>query len=653
MNEPKPSSSPGKPKAGPDPVQAPDLANIMEEQRQRWRRGERVTVESLLLLRPDLGSNREALLDLVYHEILLREQNGQAPELKEYQRRFPELSDDLALQFEVDQALGPQLLTKRLDRRVETDKPPAAGQDLGISRPTLPGFEVIKELGRGGMGVVYQARQVSLNRMVALKIMLSGEHASERELARFRTEAEIVARFQHPNIVHIYEFGVQDGRPFIALEILDVSLAKKLAGTPLPPRQAAQWLETLARAVHYAHQHGIVHRDLKPANVLLSRDGVLKITDFGLAKEVAGRTGSKSPSSNIMGTPSYMAPEQATGRSRDIGPATDVYGLGAILYELLTGRPPFHARTVQEILDQVRLNEPVAPSRRSPKVPRDLETICLNCLQKEPARRYPSALALAEDVSAFLAGEPIKSRPAGPWERLRRWARRRPAEAVLVGTGSMAVVGLGIGIVWVHVLAVAAAAGLSLLVGSWWYSARLRRVVREVTRQQVLAERNVERLHLLLEMARDLTRTPNQEQLLRLLAESTVRLTNAEFATIYLVDRNRGELCSKVTLDDGVGDIRMPLGVGIAGSVAVTGEPINLADAYADARFDPVIDHRTGHKTRSLLTAPITAQDGAILGVFQVMNKQEGVFGIEDIEILSYLAASASTGIEHLLSRAR
>jgi eukaryotic-like serine/threonine-protein kinase len=308
---------------------------------------------------------------------------------------------------------------------------------------------------------------------------------------------------------------------------------------------------------------------------------------------------------------------------------------------------------VQEILDQVRLHEPVAPSRRSPKVPRDLETICLNCLQKEPARRYPSALALAEDVSAYLAGEPIKSRPAGPWERLTRWARRRPAEAVLIGAASMAVVGLVIGIIWVHALAVGAAAGLSLLVGSWWYSARLRQVVREVTRQQVLAERNVEKLHLLLEMARNLTRTKDQEQLLRLLAESTVRLTNAELATIYLVDHDRGELWSKVTLDDGVGEIRMPLGVGIAGTVAVTGEPINLADAYADPRFDPVIDRRTGHKTHNLLTAPITAQDGAILGVFQVMNKQEGVFGIEDIEILSYLAASASAGIEHLLSHAR
>lgn len=653
MNEPQSASPQVDQQAPSDHEPAALLTQTLEAQRQCWRKGDRVQVETLLKQQPVLGSHRDALLDLIYQEIMLREQADDQPKLEEYQRRFPELADDLALQFEVDRALDSEQFAGTREQGGATDRVPGAGLGFAISKPLLPGFEILEQLGRGGMGVVYKARQLSLDRLVAVKIMLAGPHAGPAELARFHTEAEAVARFQHPNIVQVYDFGIQDGCPFIALEILDVSLAKKLAGTPLPARQAAQWVETLAHAVHYAHQHGIVHRDLKPANVLLSRDGVLKITDFGMAKVVAGRTGPQADSGAILGTPSYMAPEQASGRSRDIGPATDVYSLGAILYELLTGQPPFRAGTVQEILDQARLVEPVPPSRRNPKVPRDLETICLACLQKEPARRYASAHALAKDLGAFLAGEPIQSRPTGSWERLSRWARRKPADAVLVGTAIVAVLGLGVGIIWVHAVAVGAVAGLSLLAGSWWYSAGLRRAVHEVTRQHVVAERNVERLHLVLEMARSLMRTPNLEELLRVLADTTARLTNAESATIYLLDHDQGELWSKVTLNEGVGEIRLPLGKGIAGTVALTGELVNIPDAYADPRFDRAVDLRTGFKTRNLLTAPITAKDGIILGVFQVINKQDGIFGIEDIEMMSSLAASASIGIEHAFSLGR
>jgi putative methionine-R-sulfoxide reductase with GAF domain len=272
----------------------------------------------------------------------------------------------------------------------------------------------------------------------------------------------------------------------------------------------------------------------------------------------------------------------------------------------------------------------------------------LHCLQKEPHRRYPSADALASDLSAFLAGESIQSRPSGPWQRLRRWARRRPAEAALAATAIMALLGVGVGLFWSHAIAVGAMAGLSLLIGSAWYGARLHRALAEITRQQVRAERSVERLHLLLDLTRRLMKATDVEQMLRLLVKVTARLANAALATIYLLDPERGELWSKVTLDKGVGVIRLALGQGIAGTVALTGEPINIPDAYADPRFDPAVDLRTGHETRTLLTVPITSHDGSILGVFQVINKRDGLFGVDDIEILSSLAASAAIAIEKL-----
>jgi transcriptional regulator with GAF, ATPase, and Fis domain len=224
--------------------------------------------------------------------------------------------------------------------------------------------------------------------------------------------------------------------------------------------------------------------------------------------------------------------------------------------------------------------------------------------------------------------------------------QRRPAEALLLATAVMAAIGLGVGVVWSHALAAGATAGLSLLAGSWWYGTRLGKAFRAVTRQRVVAERLAERLRLLLEMTRRLMRTTHLDDLLRLLAETTAWLANAELATIYLLDPERGEPWSRVTLDQGVGEIRLPLGAGIAGTVAVTGSAINIPDAYADPRFNPEVDRRTGHKTRNLLTLPLTAQDGRILGVFQVINKQDGPFTIEDIEILSSLAASAAIALE-------
>ncbi len=318
-----------------------------------------------------------------------------------------------------------------------SDSSPASRSDL----PAPPGYELLGEVGRGGMGVVYKARQIELGRIVALKMILSGAHAGKADLARFRTEAQAIARLQHPNIVQIFEVGDYDGRPFFALEFCDGgSLDRKLAGTPLPPNEAAQLVETLARAMYAAHQANVIHRDLKPANILLTEDGSPKITDFGLAKKLddAGQTQSGA----IMGTPSYMAPEQAGGkRQAAIGPAADVYALGAILYELLTGRPPFKAATAMDTIMQVVSDDPAPPTRLQPRTPRDVETICLKCLRKEPSRRYATAADLADDLGRFREGRPVLARPLGRVARVAKWARRRPTLATLLAVSAAAVVG--------------------------------------------------------------------------------------------------------------------------------------------------------------------------------------------------------------------
>jgi WD40 repeat protein len=335
--------------------------------------------------------------------------------------------------------------------------------------PTLPGYEILGVLGRGGMGVVYKARQVQLKRLVALKMILSGSHADPQELARFVAEGEAVARLQHPNVVQIYEVGEWQAEaggtplPFFSLEFVEGgTLAARLAGTPLAARESAELTAILALAVEAAHQAGVVHRDLKPANVLLTgtrEEGtgtrgekvqssslvpdlcslVPKITDFGLAKQLDQDSG-QTRTGVIMGTPSYMSPEQAAGKTAEVGPPADVYALGAILYECLTGRPPFRAATALETLEQVRSEEPVSPSRLQPKTPCDLEIICLKCLQKTVGKRYPTARELAEDLHRFLAGEPIHARSASRAERLWRWWRRKPYQAAAVGLAVFSVV---------------------------------------------------------------------------------------------------------------------------------------------------------------------------------------------------------------------
>jgi tetratricopeptide (TPR) repeat protein/tRNA A-37 threonylcarbamoyl transferase component Bud32 len=424
----------------PTPSQSPELAEqidrLCDDFESAWKAagpaGAAPPIEEYLANAPASEPDRAALLhELIQLDIYYRGRRGESARSDDYRARFP--------------ALDRVLLTD-----APTNEPSSPGPPIPRRRvtglPVIVGYEILEEVGRGGMGVVYRARQTALNRIVALKMILHTRHAGPEERARFKLEAEAVACLQHPNIVHIYEIGEHEEMPFISLEFCSGgSLARKVGDTPLPPREAAQLAETLARAMHAVHQVHVVHRDLKPDNVLLTADGTPKITDFGLAKRLDDESGENSPALTetgvILGTPSYMAPEQASGKVGEVGPRTDVYALAAILYQLLTGRPPFKSATRLDTLNQVLTEEPVPPRRLQPQIDRDVEIICLKGLEKDQRRRYPSAAELADDLHRFLSHEPIRARPVPAWERGLKWARRQPKTAALFVALFLAVLG--------------------------------------------------------------------------------------------------------------------------------------------------------------------------------------------------------------------
>jgi serine/threonine-protein kinase len=343
---------------------------------------------------------------------------GGDPDPESTLKAHPELAGDLAECLEGLAAME-ELRSALLP---EAPAPSLAGRRLGD-------FELLEELGRGGMGVVYKARQVSLDRLVALKMIRSANLTSKDEAHRFRNEAALVARLDHPAIVPVYEVGEHDGQLFYIMKLIDGgSLSDQLDRFRADPRAAATLLLAIARAVNHAHQRGVLHRDLKPSNILVDREGQPHVTDFGLAKRLAGDS-NLTRSGDVLGTPSYMAPEQASGHKGVLTTATDVYGLGGILYAMLTGRPPCVGESLLETLDNVRDCAPQPPSGLNRLVDRDLETICLKCLEKEPERRYGSAEALARDLERWLAGLPIKARPVSRLERLWRWCQRHPVRA--------------------------------------------------------------------------------------------------------------------------------------------------------------------------------------------------------------------------------
>jgi serine/threonine protein kinase len=383
-------------------------------------------------------ADRTSRLDAVLAEYLEAVESGAAPNRQDYLTRYPDLADELREFF------------GNGDRMETLFKPIAGGDTLQIEIDDKCGerfgnYELLEEIARGGMGVVYKARQIGLNRTVALKMIRQGRLSSVDDKRRFRAEAELAAHLRHPNIVAIYDVGEHDGHPYFSMDYVEgTNLAALVADNPLPAKRAAGYVKAVAEAVQYAHMQDLLHRDLKPSNILIDAADRVRITDFGLARRL-NHDSSLTCTGQLLGTPSYMSPEQTAGKHEALGPASDIYSLGVVLYELITGRPPFRAANPLDTLLQIKHNEPVSPRLLNPKVPRDLETICLKCLQKEPARRYARAASLAEDLERYLTGRPILARPIHRPARVWRWCRRNPIVASLAAVVLLLLVALAVG----------------------------------------------------------------------------------------------------------------------------------------------------------------------------------------------------------------
>ena len=418
----------------------------------RWQHSDPRRPEDYFRRFAAVAANAELAVDVIYAEYLAREQAGQRPNLTEYQERFPAFAGVLSEQIQLHEALD----ALGGEPRTPPSGPTSIGEDQVKSSSGLSNedaaYEIIGQIGCGGMGVVYKARQTALDRFVALKMVRAIDVGNPELLVRFRSEARVVAALHHQHIVQVYDYGEHEGLPYIAMEfIAGGSLADRLDGTPWPPRAAAVLLIKLAGAVQFAHERQVVHRDLKPANVLITSDADeldVKITDFGLAKLLAEDSSSHTKSYAFLGTPSYMAPEQAGGRIHDIGPAADIYALGAILYELLAGQPPLRGESPIETLRMLLSSEPLSIQRLAPHISRDLATICDKCLQSEPSKRYGSGAELAADLARYLEERPIHARPIGKLDRAWRWCRRNPTLAGAMSAVAVLLFGIAAVSVW-------------------------------------------------------------------------------------------------------------------------------------------------------------------------------------------------------------
>lgn len=447
------------------------LTALREDQATRWRSGEPVLVESYLCCWPELTADVEETLVLICGEVRLRREAGQMVTLEEYASRFPHLATQLRIQFQLE-----QILSTSFD---EDDKPircPCCHNSFGFAERTgddelvcpscgsnfrllkdwaedgircaaerkLGKYEVLERVGVGSFGVVYRARDPELDRIVAVKVPRSGNWAVQEDVERFLREARSVARLTHPSIIPVYEIGQSDQTPYLVTEFVQgETLSDVLSSRRPAPRDAAALVATVADALHYAHEMGVVHRDVKPANIMLDKKGTPRLMDFGLARRETGDV-TMTMDGQVLGTPAYMSPEQARGDSRKVDGRSDVYSLGVILYQLLTGELPFRG-TTRMLLHQVLHDEPRRPRSLSHLVPRDLETICLRAMAKEPAGRYGTSREMADDLRRFLGGEPIHARPIGGAERLWRWSRRKPTLAGLIAAVGVLLLSISMG----------------------------------------------------------------------------------------------------------------------------------------------------------------------------------------------------------------